>query len=212
MSETVLLLARHGATTCNLRRPYVLQGQSVDHELDDLGVQQARCLAQALAGFEIAAVYTSPLLRAARTAAIAAAPHSLEPRTVDEIKEANAGVWEGKSWDEIGATWPKERAAHDEDPGANGYPGGETFGQVRDRSAPAFEALARRHPGQTILAVSHNVVNRALVAHWTGIPLKYARRIPQYNAAYNVVIFDNGSVKVRTINCAGHLAGLIPPD
>jgi broad specificity phosphatase PhoE len=212
VSETILLLARHGATTCNLRRPYVLQGQSVDYDLDVLGVQQATALAEALAGQTLAAVYTSPLLRAARTAAIAAAPHSLVPIPVDEIKEANAGLWEGKSWDVIDSSWPAEKTAHDNDPGVNGYPGGESFGQVRDRSAPAFQAMAQRHPGQTVLAVSHNVVNRSVLAHWTGIPLKYARRIPQYNAAYNVVVFENGSVKVRTINGAGHLAGLIPPD
>lgn len=212
MSETILLLARHGATTCNLRRPYVLQGQSVDYDLDELGVRQAESLADALAGQPIAAVYTSPLLRAARTAAIAAAPHSLEPIPITEIQEANAGLWEGKSWDDIDSDWPVEKAAHDDDPSANGYPGGENFGQVKDRSEPALKAIAQRHPGEMILAVSHNVVNRALIAFWTGIPIKYARRIPQYNAGYNVVVFEGGSVKVRTINSAGHLAGLIPPD
>lgn len=190
----------------------MLQGQGVDQDLCDLGVRQARALAEHLADQPISAVYASPLRRARQTAEIVASRFGLEPEVVVEIQEADAGLWEGLSWEEIRARWPVEQAAHDADPGAHGYPGGESFCDVRDRSAPALESLAGRHPGRTVLAVAHNVVNRAVLAHWTGIPIQFSRRIPQNNAAYNVVVFPRGAPKVRTLNAAAHLAGLIPPD
>lgn len=212
MIETTLLLARHGATPSNLRRPYILQGQGVDHSLDPLGEQQAEALARSLADEKLAAVYASPLKRAVETATRAGRPHGLEPTVVEGITEADVGQWEGKSWDEIGTGWPKERDLHDEDPAAHGYPGGESFLDVRDRVVPVLESLAQRHPGEVILVVGHNVVNRAALAHWIGLPIRYARRLPQNNAAYNVLSFEQDRPKVRTINVAHHLKGLLPPD
>lgn len=210
--ETTILLARHGATPSNLKRPYILQGQGVDHDLDPLGVRQVEALARELADRQLAAVYASPLRRAQQTAQAAAEPHGLKVGTIPEIIEADVGKWEGESWDRIQEHWPAERASHDDDPSLHGYPGGENFTDVRDRSVPAIESLALRHLGETILIVGHNVVNRVALAHWTGVPIRYCRRLPQNNAAYNVVVFQENKGRVRTINVVRHLSGLLPAD
>jgi broad specificity phosphatase PhoE len=207
-----MLLARHGATSANLSRPYILQGQGVDLPLDPLGVEQAEALANCLAKEQIQAVYSSPLQRARDTAERAGRHHRLTPVIVPEITEANAGLWEGKSWDEICRDWPEQRQKHDEDPAANGYPQGETFVDVRDRVVPVLESLAARHRGETILVVAHNVVNRAALAHWLGLPIRYSRKLPQHNAAFNVLVFEEPKTRVHTINVNKHLVGLLPPD
>jgi len=212
VSETTILLARHGATGSNLARPYILQGRGVNFELDPLGVQQAEALAAELKDAPITAVYASPLKRSQETAAIAAKPHHLTPVIIEDITEAETGEWEGLSWDKIAAGWPKEKAAHDDDPSKQGYPGGESFLDVRNRCIPAFQTLADKHAGETILIVGHNVVNRVSLADWMGIPIRYSRRLPQNNAAYNVILFPHGKVHVQTVNVTRHLSGLIPPD
>ena len=212
MIETILLLARHGATASNLARPYILQGQGIDFPLDDLGVRQAEALARELQDYRIAAVYASPLKRSQQTATIAGQPHGLKPTVIEGINEANVGKWEGLSWDKIGAGWPREKAAHDDDPTKQGYPDGENFIQVRDRCIPSFQQLAEKHVGETILVVGHNVVNRVSMADWMGIPIRHSRRLPQNNAAYNIILFPHGKAHVQTVNVTRHLSGLIPAD
>jgi broad specificity phosphatase PhoE len=207
-----MILARHGATSANLSRPYVLQGQGVDLPLDPLGIEQAEALSRTLSNEPISRVYCSPLLRALDTAQRAGRPHELTPVIIPSITEANAGEWEGKSWDEVGRDWPKARDLHDEDPATHGYPGGETFLDVRDRVVPTLEKLAASHRGETILVVAHNVVNRAALAHWLGLPIRYSRKLPQNNAAFNVLVFEESKTRVHTINVNKHLSGLIPAD
>jgi broad specificity phosphatase PhoE len=203
---TTLLLVRHAATAANLRRPYTLQGLRPDSELAPEGVAQARACAAALRAFPIATIYASPLRRAWRTAlAIAAeagAPLVAEARLV----EIDTGDWTGLTWEEVGRRWPAEARAFEEDAQRHGYLGGEDLGQLRDRVVPAVEQLAARHRGETVVVVSHGVVNRVLLAHWLGLPLRFARRLPQDNAAFNVVALGEHGAKVRTVNQAGHLA------
>jgi phosphoserine phosphatase len=83
---------------------------------------------------------------------------------------------------------------------------------VRDRVVPAFEKLAAQHRGQTILVVAHNVVNRAALAHWLGLPIRYSRKLPQNNAAFNLLVFEESKTRVHTINVNKHLSGLLPPE
>ena len=210
--ETTLVLVRHAATAANLARPSVLQGSSRDNDLDELGVRQASAVAEALALMPLAAVYSSPLKRAARTATAIAERHGSEVQTVDALAEVDVGVWEGCSWEQIVRRWPVEHDAFLSRPSRNGYLGGECFDQVRDRCLPACEALIRRHPDRVVAVIAHNVVNRTLLAHWMAVPLDFTRRIPQVNAGYNIVVFRDGVAKVRTINAAAHLSGLLPPE
>ena len=209
--ETTLILVRHAATESNLRRPYVLQGHRVDLELAPLGDKQADAVAGALADKAIDAVISSPLLRAMRTAERIAARHGLEVRPEPELREADVGEWENLGWEEIARRWPEACAAFQEDPSRHGYLGGESFSDVAQRALPVFERLAESHPAKTVVVVSHNVVNRALLAHWTGIPIRYARKIPQFNAGVNVMRLAPGDARVHTVNAAEHLAGLLPP-
>jgi broad specificity phosphatase PhoE len=201
MATTTLILARHGATAANLRRPYTLQGLRPDSDLAPEGVAQARAAAVALRPFPIAKVYSSPLRRAWQTARAIAADVAAEPG----LAEVDTGLWTGLTWGEIEARWPDECRAFHEDPEAHGYLGGENLAQLRARVLPVIDPLLARHAGQTVLIVGHGVVNRVLLAHWLGLPLRFARRLPQDNAGFNVVEAEGGTIKVRTLNQAGHL-------
>ena len=70
--------------------------------------------------------------------------------------------------------------------------------------------LVRQHGGKTFLVVGHGLVNRVLLAHWLGLPLRLARRLPQDNAGLNLIEFHGLDAKVRTVNAVGHLAGVAP--
>ena len=63
-----LYLVRHGATDNNLHNPPRLQGQRVDLGLSAAGKAQAEQTARFLATRPLAAVFSSPMLRARQTA------------------------------------------------------------------------------------------------------------------------------------------------
>lgn len=205
MSLTTLLLVRHAATDANLCKPYLLQGRRLDNALAEIGCRQAEAVGETLAGWPIKHVYSSPLGRALATAAAIARWHHLKIEPSESLIEVAMGPWEGLTWDQIGRDWPTEYQRFQEDPATTGYLGGESFFDVRERAVAGLEVLVGRHSGETIVAVSHNVVNRVVLAHWMAIPLRYARQIPQNNGGYSIVEFTAEKTRVRTINVTGHL-------
>jgi 2,3-bisphosphoglycerate-dependent phosphoglycerate mutase len=154
---TEILLVRHGETDWN--RDGRFQGWA-DPPLNERGREQARALARTLAGERIDAVYASDLRRARETAEILAEPHGA-PVVVDaDLREIDVGSWSGLTRAEI-----EERF-----PGADHHDG-ESREAHQARVVAAVERLARDHPGERILLVSHGGSLRALRRHSIGEPL-----------------------------------------
>jgi broad specificity phosphatase PhoE len=203
MAATTMLLVRHGATEANLCRPYLLQGLRPDHDLAACGHRQAEATAAALLGYPVAHIYSSPLKRAVQTATILCQRLRVRLDIEEGLVEADVGEWSGLSWDEVARRWPEEYRAFQEDAEQQGYLGGETMAEVRNRVCEVLHALHRQHEEETIVLVSHGVVNRVLLAEGMGLPLRYARRIPQDNGAYNRLELSDRQLQVKTVNVHG---------
>lgn len=125
-AETTLYVVRHGENPANLNREFSYK--LVDYSLTPNGVRQAEETAAYFRDKAIHEIYSSPLKRAAETAAIIAAPHGLPVTLVEEFRENNVGVLEqqppsDENWalhDRIIADWHAGR--HD-----SAFPGGEDF-------------------------------------------------------------------------------------
>ncbi len=91
----MIVFARHGQTAPN--RDGLVLGRA-DPELTEEGHRQAVLLAAALAGEPVAAIVTSPLLRARQTAeVVAGACGGGVPLAVDQrLVEIDWGTWEGR--------------------------------------------------------------------------------------------------------------------
>jgi broad specificity phosphatase PhoE len=206
--RTTLYLVRHAATAANLVTPARLQGRA-DPPLAPLGVRQAEATRDLLAGHPISACYSSPLLRAIETAAIVAAPHRLTPMPIAELTECDVGKWEGLDWETIRDCDPETYRRYMADPAAVAYPGGESFADVHARAGPALDRLVADHPGQTLLVVSHHVVNRTYLAGLLGLPLRLARNVSLDNCGVSVVTSEAGRATLTTLNAVFHLAGTL---
>jgi broad specificity phosphatase PhoE len=200
-----LYLIRHGATANNDARPSRLQGRRSDQPLSAAGIQQAQQTARWLGNLTISAVFSSPLLRARQTAEIIASPHGLSIQTVDDLIEVDVGVWEGCSCEEIEQAHPEAYRLFMADASQHPYLGGEDFSAVQARAVPALERLMAAHLGRTIVAVSHNGVHRACLAHFLRMPLGSYRSIPQHNCGINLIEFRGGQARLVTLNAVSHL-------
>lgn len=201
-----IYLVRHGATAHNLLNPPRMQGRHIDEPLAVLGRRQAEAAAHALAGEPLAAVYTSPLQRAAQTAEAIAASHGLKPQAVEDLAEADVGRWEDRSWDEIEANDTAAYRAFREDPVAHGYPEGENLAEVTSRVAQAIDKIADQHRGQRIAVVAHSVVNRLYLGELLSVPTALRRRLPQDNCGISQVVYYDQKRRPITINAIGHLS------
>lgn len=99
--STLLYLVRHGATVANLACPSRLQGRRHNPPLTPPDVLQAEAARDRLAAVPLHRCCCSPLLRAAQTAAVMAAPHGLFAEPVETLGECDVGRWEGLDWQTI---------------------------------------------------------------------------------------------------------------
>ncbi|NPA06191.1 MAG: histidine phosphatase family protein [Chloroflexi bacterium] len=181
-----LLLVRHGETDWNREGRY--QGQA-DPPLNARGRAQAHALGQRLQaeGWRPEVIYTSPLRRAAETAAILQtylpAPVRVEPR----LMEIHQGAWQGLLVDEIAQRWPQRFQAWETAPWTVRPPGGESLAEVRDRVYEAIDELVHRHPDDVVLVVSHRLPLALLKIRYQGYSPDQVRTIPIPNAGYEVL-------------------------
>jgi broad specificity phosphatase PhoE len=204
-SRTLIYLVRHAATAANLAEPPVLQGRGMDIPLAPIGIDQAEATRDFLAQTKVHHCYCSPLQRAMQTATILSAPHGVTPRVHHELTECDVGRWEGLDWDTIRSRDPDAHRKFMERPGKHGYPDGESFADVERRAAMAMEQIFSRHPGQSILVVSHRVVNRVYLASLLGMTPNEARRVNVDNCSVSVIEHQGSRTRLVTLNAVFHL-------
>ncbi|MCO6452390.1 MAG: histidine phosphatase family protein [Caldilineales bacterium] len=150
---TTLLLVRHGETDANVTGTW--QG-ATDSPLNELGQAQARAIAMRLqaSDYDITAIYSSPLGRARQTAQIIADEVGLHTIATDpNLAEYNLGEWEGLTYRELRfdrKLWDKMASDPHFAP-----PGGESAVGFAMRLVEACRTIARNHPGEAVVIVSH---------------------------------------------------------
>ncbi len=157
-------------------------------------------------GEKLDAVYASDLIRARETAASIAASHGLEVRLDERLREFDFGTWEGLTWDEIVAKYP--RAAQSGRTSARNYTpdGGERFGLVCDRVRTFLGDIGAAAP-QRVLVVSHAGVLHA----FADVIFENKLDAPSLffaPASITRIRYDAGQPQLVAFNDTAHLSSL----
>jgi alpha-ribazole phosphatase/probable phosphoglycerate mutase len=169
--------------------------------LSETGRKQMEQVAEYLKSEPISAVYTSPRSRAREGAKILASTVSKGILAVaEDLREIDFGDFEGLTYDEIAGRNPELYRIWMENPTEVLFPNGESFPEMRDRVLKAFDAIRRKHDGQTVVLVAHGGVNRTLLAHVLQMPDNCIFRLAQDYAAMNLMEFMQGFPVVRLLN------------
>lgn len=147
---------RHGESTDNVAR-MLSASDGPGGPLTDTGRAQAATAAAVLRTERVAAVYSSPALRATQTAEILTGALGIDgPRVTPALLECNVGICEGRSDGaahqlcyETMRAWIARRDL------AARTPGGESGHEVADRVTAALQEVRDRHAGQNVAVVSH---------------------------------------------------------
>jgi alpha-ribazole phosphatase len=203
MSRFVLI--RHGESVWNSERR--IQG-SLDPELSRRGRRQTELLVshlETLMPHPVAAIYASPLRRAAQTAGQIAGTLHLPVIHDPDLREMFLGTWEGKTDAEIRAAFPGRYERWLEDPLAFPAPGGEELRAFERRVVGAIQRMQRDHPGADLMVVSHGGVIKALLCFALGLPVRHLFRLKQDNTAVNRIQLDGQTRRVLLLNDTCHL-------
>lgn len=207
MTRTLICLARHGETNWNLERRF--QGQ-LDIPLNVKGRAQAAALTAELAGARFDRIYSSDLRRAVATASGPAVERGLPIEKVPALREKNDGVWQCLTHPQVEALYPEDYRRYRSRRADFAIPGGETLERFAARSRAILTKIAKAHPGETVLIVSHAGVLDIAYRLATGKKLDESREQPVLNAAPNWVAYEDGAWSLvnwaSEENCAPVLA------
>ena len=181
-------------------------GRRSDPPLSERGRAQAEVLARRLAGDPLAAIYSSPLRRTLETARVVATPHRLPVETVADLAEMDFGLWDGLSYQEIEAREPEQLAHWLANPLAVAPAQGESLTEMGWRVIGAFEAIAARHPAETVAIVTHGGPARVILCRGLGLPLAAHWRLHQDLACVSRLELDeDGVFTLSLLNDTCHL-------
>jgi alpha-ribazole phosphatase len=206
------VLIRHGESVWNSERR--IQG-SLDPELSPQGKRQAELLVSHLKTHlprSVAAIYSSPLRRAAQTAEEISRAFQLPVIQDHDLREMSLGEWEGKTIPEIQASTPGCYEQWVEAPLSHPAPGGEDLHAFQRRVVGALERMQQAHVGANLIVVSHGGVIRALLCFALGLDLRHLFRLKQNTGAVSQIKLDERTWQVLLVNDTCHLRSDLSPQ
>jgi glucosyl-3-phosphoglycerate phosphatase len=156
-----LICVRHGESESNAAAERVALPEEEGDRLTDLGREQARAAAEALAGAGAGRLFSSPMRRAAETAAVIAERTGLEVEVnplIHELREFE-GYTELDADRQRELRWSTRMTAHADDPD-HGPDGADSFNDVIARVRGFKAGLERLDDDAVVIAVSHGIFLR----------------------------------------------------
>ena len=206
---TEFLLIRHGETDWN--RALRFQGQ-IDVSLNDMGLTQARRLAQHLpnSGWGTATqLHSSDLTRAMQTARqLCNEQRVLQPQA--GLREQGFGIFEGKSVEELKQDMPDLWEQWRRFEADFELPGGESTRRFHARIMSHLTELAEQHRGERLVIVTHGGVLDMVWRTVHQLDLNGYRQCQIPNAGMNHVVWQDGRWRIVDWARVDHLAGLPP--
>jgi len=229
---TLILFVRHGLTPTTGK---VLPGRAPGLHLADRGRAEAEAVAERLAslvarpaaaangstptrgpgpgpgpgpGLTVTAVYASPLERARETAAPIAKRLGHKVTIERGLIEMDFGEWTGAELKALNKL--PEWSSVQRYPSGFQFPGGEGFSAMRARIAMTVASLCRRHPGETVVAVSHADIIKAAVSDALGTHLDLFQRIVISTCSVTAISYRAAGPTVLAVNSTGGLGDLRP--
>lgn len=199
----------------------VIEGGYDAQALSALGRRQAAALGERFATAGLAAVYASPTSRAYETAGYIARAANLDVQIERDLREVELGhigpaPREGLTAEEIAEVLRVRLHEIAMLIGSTGVwsaiPGSEPAGALRQRVVAAVNAIAQRHPGQRVAAVSHGGAINAFFAAALRIERDYF--FPAANTSISIARVKGERTVVLALNDINHLrtGGLLEPE
>lgn len=190
-----LYFARHGESVGNAKN--LFYGWT-DYPLTENGCKHAQELGEKLRDAEIKTCYTSPLVRAAKTAQISMRDRNVPIVTLDDLKEQYMGDLEDTTLEENMAKHPELIEAMFLDWTKIAPPGGESYQTLEKRAVACLDNIIRA--GENALIVAHNGVLATMITRMLEAPLGAIDRFWLLHGCYSCLSIVEGRVRLECFN------------
>ena len=215
---TRVIIVRHGQSTYNAKK--MIQGRCDESILTELGIADAKKVAQALQGIKIDGFYCSPLKRAKKTAEIihSSLENPPELNATNQLMEVDLPLWEKQTKQEVAEKYPDDYGMWKQQPhkfkmlledSTEHYPVLSLYEQAKE----FWQHIIPQYAGKTVLITAHNGINRCLIMSAVGIPPEKYHSVQQSNCCINILNFagDFGEgVQIESLNQTSHLGVPLP--
>ncbi|NBV74316.1 MAG: phosphoglycerate mutase, partial [Actinobacteria bacterium] len=147
------------------------------------------------------ALYCSPLERTRETAAPIAKALGMRAVADRGLLECDFGDWTGESLAKL-SKLPEWRTVQ-QAPSSFRFPNGESFTEMQVRIVSTIDRLRSRHPGGTIVCVSHADPIKAVIAHAVGTHIDLFQRIVVSTCSISALAWSDGRPVVLAVNTTG---------
>ena len=181
---TRVILVRHGETDWNA------EGRIQGHlpvPLNERGRAQAEAVGARLEPVPFAALYSSDLLRARQTAEAIGRASGQRVRDDRRLREWDLGILSGLMRSVAEELHPEAFGIFRKRLLDEPVPGGESIRTRYERVTAAVQEIADRHPGETVVAVSHGGPLGDCYRRAVGAPMGSQMRIDLFNAGVSVL-------------------------
>lgn len=206
MFQTVrIYLVRHCEAEGNLNDTF--QGLS-DCDITETGALQLECLRKRFCDIRIDRAYSSPLMRAYKTALAAVDNKGIEVEQSDAFTEICGGFMEGMPFKKIFSENPELEDAWDNHPEDFAPQGGEPMRSVYERVWQGLKSVAEdaSNEGKTVLIASHGAAVRNLICRLQFGSIEKLSHTPwSGNTAVSLIIYDQNGFHLEYANDASHL-------
>jgi len=180
MTATIYLI-RHGTTRANRENRFA---RRTDEPLHTEGIRQVREVGTQLRGIGLSAIYAGPLPRTMQSAEILSELCGISYEAEAGLTDIRLPHWDGLTKEEIRQRFGRQYPTWQEAPESLRVEGCETLADVQRRAVGAVEQIRLRDWSRKVLLVTHLIVVRCLILHYSGMPL----------ARFRSITVDNGDV------------------
>lgn len=200
---TRIFLVRHCEAEGNLTRSF--QG-GTNLDITELGAKQLELLKDRFKSEKIDTIYTSPLIRAQKTAFAIKGERNMDVKIDSELREIHGGVIEGKSYAEIFGNDPVMADIWDNHPKDFAPENGEKMTDAYDRIYNAIEKIAVENDGKTVAVASHGGVIRCFMARLIFGTIDRLQDVPwAENTSVALITYENGKFDIVYKNDRTHV-------
>jgi broad specificity phosphatase PhoE len=121
------------------------------------------------------------------------------------LDDLDYGEWQSRTHEVIESEFPTMYHRWRTAPQLMRFPNGESLQDLLARAADAQRFALQKHPAQTIVMVSHDSLNRALLMHILDQPLVAYWKLSQAPCAINEISLTLDHAVVLSINQTAHL-------
>lgn len=191
----------------------IFQG-STDLDISPIGAKQLEYLKKRFENIHIDKIYSSPLIRAQKTAEAIKGEKDIEIVLLKELAELHGGVVEGRKFAEAFATIEGLADAWDNHPQDFAPPEGETMRHAYERIWDAIQYIVKNNKNKTIACSSHGGLTRCLTCRLMKNDINELKNIPwsDNTAVMLFEIDDNMNISLKYFNDVSHLPKELVPD